>query len=175
MIHTDDFWNFNASIFSIVDYMLWTYSWWFTSDKSPLKWWMTDTVNLQYSASCFQFSNAIATTQCGQTMYLHINKLSRTTYKWRAYWVYFGRLDFQKKETGTERYCINLDSKERVYEVPKTMMTYRFSSILHSEFLGCDKIKQFAIFILFDAAECVHNSRLCLHFKIKRPASSIAR
>jgi hypothetical protein len=58
-------------------------------------------------------------------------------------------------------------------DISNAMMTYRFSSILHSKFLGCDKIKQFAIFILFNAAECVHNSRLRLHFKIKRPAPSI--
>jgi len=91
--------------------MLWTCSWWFTSDKSHLKLWMTDTVSLQYSASCFQFSDAIATTQCGQTVSLHINKLRRTTYKWRAYWVYFGKSYFQKKEIGTEIYCINWESK----------------------------------------------------------------
>lgn len=113
IIPTDDLQNFNISIFSIVDYMLWTCSWWFTSDKSLLKWWMTDTINLQYSASWFQFGDAIVTTQCGQTMYLHINKLRRTAYKWREYWVYFERSDFQKKETGRERYCINWDSKAR--------------------------------------------------------------
>lgn len=111
MIPTDDFRNFNVSIVSIVDYMLWTCSWWFTSDRSLLKWWITDRVNLQYSASCFQFSDATATI-CGQTVYLHINKLRRTTYTWRAYWVYFGRSDFQKKETGRKRYCINWDSKD---------------------------------------------------------------
>lgn len=52
--------------------------------------------------------------------------------------------------------------------------TYSFSSVLNVQFLGCDKIEQFRVFLFFYAAKSVNSTGLQFDFKVEGSSAASA-